>query len=400
MSYPATIITVFISSPGDVQSERQFVLNEMQSWNQRNSREKGCFLNARTWEDVVAPDRDTYSQNVINRQIGDSYDVFLGIMWSRFGTPTQSAQSGTEEEYDRAISRNDSGEFLSVSFFFKTSDVPMDKIDGDQISKIAEFKKKIAEAGCFYKDFREENQLSRGLDILFDHIAKRVDDYPVFDSRKLEIHVPNITPDTEKHIVVHRSEDIALDEPGLFDLNDALELSTTAFVALIGEWADEIQILGNAMGKATDQMNDLSKYGQPDQKLLRENVHNISLKFDDFSNFCESKLDDLDEVMNNFSKSMQSLIDVSNDFNNSDNDIDNALISVNSLIDGSNDAHRSGLEFMGVISNLPRLSKQFNSARSRVVRCQKNFLELIEQNITEFESIRHQIDMLRSEKLN
>ncbi len=348
---------------------------------------------------MYAPDRGTYSQNVINRQIGDSYDVFLGIMWSRFGTPTPSAQSGTEEEYDRAILRNDSGDFLNVSFFFKTSDIPMDKIDGDQISKILRFKEKISNAGCFYREFRDENQFVRGLNILFDHIATHVGDYPVFDSAKSEIRVQNFPPDTGAPNLV-RSESSTFEEPGLFDLNDKLELSTEAFVTLLAEWAGEIQILGNAMSEATDQMNELSKYGQPDQKLLRENVSNVSLKFDDFSNFCDSKIDELDEVMNNFSTSMQSLIEVSSDFNNDDNDIDDALVSVNSLIDGSSGAHRSGSEFMITISNLPRLSKQFNNARSRVVRCQKNFLDLIEQNISEFESIRNQINMLKTSKLS
>ena len=39
------------------------------------------------------------AQDVINRQLGE-YDIFLGIMNTRFGSPTHRADSGTEEEFD------------------------------------------------------------------------------------------------------------------------------------------------------------------------------------------------------------------------------------------------------------------------------------------------------------
>ena len=41
-------------------------------------------------------------QDVVNRQIGE-YDLFVGILWNRMGTPTAVATSGTEEEFQPRV---------------------------------------------------------------------------------------------------------------------------------------------------------------------------------------------------------------------------------------------------------------------------------------------------------
>ncbi len=45
------------------------------------------------------------SQDVINKQIGSDYHIFVGIMWKKFGTETKRAGSGTEEEFSLAYDR-------------------------------------------------------------------------------------------------------------------------------------------------------------------------------------------------------------------------------------------------------------------------------------------------------
>ena len=57
------------------------------------------------WETHTRPGIGQSAQDVINPQIGDDYDIFLGMFGIRFGTPTREWQSGTEEEFRRALSR-------------------------------------------------------------------------------------------------------------------------------------------------------------------------------------------------------------------------------------------------------------------------------------------------------
>lgn len=55
---------------------------------------------------------------MINEQIGD-YDIFVGIMKHKFGSPTLYADSGTEEEFNRAYDnyKND-GTCKNLMLFF------------------------------------------------------------------------------------------------------------------------------------------------------------------------------------------------------------------------------------------------------------------------------------------
>ena len=59
------------------------------------------------WETHAYPNFGIDAQDVINEQIPDDYDLFVGIMWCRYGTPTGRAGSGTVEEFERAKARYD-----------------------------------------------------------------------------------------------------------------------------------------------------------------------------------------------------------------------------------------------------------------------------------------------------
>lgn len=113
------------------------IMSIVQAWNQRNGKSRALFFNCLRWEDSVAPDIGVSGQDVISDQMGFDYDIFLGVMWARFGTPTVNAQSGTEEEFDLAFQRHKSGEQIRVSFLFCTADIPHAKLDGQQFAKAA-----------------------------------------------------------------------------------------------------------------------------------------------------------------------------------------------------------------------------------------------------------------------
>ena len=65
----------------------------------------------------MAPQIGPGPQQVINDQIGE-YDLFVGIMWNRFGTPTDVAASGTEEEFHAALSSWRATKRPWITFYF------------------------------------------------------------------------------------------------------------------------------------------------------------------------------------------------------------------------------------------------------------------------------------------
>lgn len=74
-------------------------------------------LNFKNWRSHTHPDVGSYAQSVITEQIGD-YDIFIGILWTRFGTSTPKTESGTEEELNNAMKKYENGEKINIMLYF------------------------------------------------------------------------------------------------------------------------------------------------------------------------------------------------------------------------------------------------------------------------------------------
>ena len=99
MAKSHTILQVFIASPGDVDPERAALEGVVSEFNLTWGDKHGVRLELVKWETHSRPGFGQDAQDVINRQVGDDYDIFLGIMWGRFGTATARAESGTEQQF-------------------------------------------------------------------------------------------------------------------------------------------------------------------------------------------------------------------------------------------------------------------------------------------------------------
>jgi hypothetical protein len=110
------ILRLLLSSPGDVTDEREAASHAVFRYNQQEVEASGMFIKLIRWEDM-APQIGPGPQQVINDQIG-AYDLFVGIMWNRFGTPTDVAASGTEEEFLAAVDSWRSARRPWITFYF------------------------------------------------------------------------------------------------------------------------------------------------------------------------------------------------------------------------------------------------------------------------------------------
>lgn len=98
MPYVATVIKVMIASPGDVQEERGIAVDVIHEWNSIHATYRGQILQPVRWETDTAPEFGDRPQEIINRQVLRDCDLLVGMFWTRLGTPTGVASSGTLEE--------------------------------------------------------------------------------------------------------------------------------------------------------------------------------------------------------------------------------------------------------------------------------------------------------------
>ena len=153
----------FIASPGDTMEERNACEEVFEDINSGLGKILGIRLSSLRWEKDIYPGVGEYGQQVINKQINDNYDLFIGIMKTRFGTPTPQAESGTEEEFDIAYERWENGEIDNIFFFFGNPIMPINEIDPIQYQKVLGFKKRIGEQGVLYLEYTNNEDFKKQL---------------------------------------------------------------------------------------------------------------------------------------------------------------------------------------------------------------------------------------------
>ncbi len=103
MPYDAKVYQVMIASPNDVDRERQIAAEIVLEWNIANSQRAGVVLLPASWETHAAPRMGDRPQAIINKQVLEASDLLIGVFWTRIGTPTGEAISGTVEEIEDHI---------------------------------------------------------------------------------------------------------------------------------------------------------------------------------------------------------------------------------------------------------------------------------------------------------
>lgn len=98
MAVNAVMYQVAIASPSDVPEERIMIRKVIHDWNSAHSRAKRAILLPLGWETDVAPAMGGSAQGHISKQIIDDADLLIAVFWTRLGTPTDGAESGTVKE--------------------------------------------------------------------------------------------------------------------------------------------------------------------------------------------------------------------------------------------------------------------------------------------------------------
>lgn len=249
---PRTVVTykVFLASPGDVKEERGIVKKVIETYNQIHSCDN-IKLELLCWEDNTHPSFGDYPQNVINSQIGDDYDVFIGILWARFGTPTPEYESGTEEEFYRAYERYKNGG-VELMVYRKDESVPPSRIDVEQLQKVNSFTSEVGKLGGYYFTFTGKEHFQ---EIFLKHLEGVIRDLEKRTNPCKQM-VPLVTSTgTDERVPVTTGRDMW----GLFEYSEFIIFTCSEVKANI----DMISLLTEEIGKDvqlhTHELNNIRR---------------------------------------------------------------------------------------------------------------------------------------------
>lgn len=171
-----SIIRIVVASPNDVMTERKALEEVVSEINQGIARNLGFRLELTKWETDAYPGfHPEGPQGLIDPilNIEDS-NIFIGIFWKRFGTPTMNAGSGTEYEFSKAYESWKSQGTPHIMFYFKEKDYfPKSKEEIEQMSKVIEFKKNFPAEALFW-DYEDESEFEK---LLRKHLTNLLLDY-------------------------------------------------------------------------------------------------------------------------------------------------------------------------------------------------------------------------------
>jgi hypothetical protein len=165
-------VRVFVAHPSDMSAERQALAEVVERLNESTARGLGCLLECKDWSTAVRPAMGTRPEDVILEKLPvQSWDIFVGLLWQRFGTPTGGRDpetglpwaSGTQEEFKLAYRSWRERQTPDIMFYRCLRAVdPRNK--GEELARIDRFFEEFAANGehpGLVQDFVEVRDFER-----------------------------------------------------------------------------------------------------------------------------------------------------------------------------------------------------------------------------------------------
>lgn len=142
------IVTIIIASPSDIKAERESIPRIFDTW---NSAHKDVILKPLMFESGSVPEMGDHPQHILNKQLVEKGDLLIAIFWSKLGTPTPTAKSGTIEEI-REFIRIKGPSRVMVYFCTRPLPVSPGNLKLEEIQTLNDFKEEMR-TECLYKEF-------------------------------------------------------------------------------------------------------------------------------------------------------------------------------------------------------------------------------------------------------
>jgi hypothetical protein len=364
-----TILRVFVASPSDLEDERNALEGVIRELNITWRKNLGISLELVRWETHTYPAIAVDAQEAINQQIDDEYDIFIGLMWTRFGTATGRAGSGTVEEFQRAYARyKDNHNQIRIMFYFKDAPVSPSDLDPEQLAAIKKFQQELGEKGTYYWTYTSRDDFAQ---LVRMQIGRQVQEWGKTWGVGLESkrEVIETKPPVEVEAEEISDQDNVDEEEGFLDL---LESGQEYYESMNGSIARMTAALEDLSSKVNTGTDDLNKARLPDGTMEIKQVKRISNRIADaLNNFAALMEVDVPVFASSLSSGTEAFsraTTLAGDFGPQDKDsINKQRDSVRELRTVIANVKEQMQSFRGSIASTPRATTLYNRARKRAL---------------------------------
>ncbi|MBK8055343.1 MAG: DUF4062 domain-containing protein [Saprospiraceae bacterium] len=377
------LIKIFLASPSDVKAERELIFALKDDLDHLIGKPHSVRFEFVNWERNAYPGIGEDAQDVINHNIKDDYDIFIGIFWQRFGTPTNRAESGTKEEYDRAYKKFKSDPYSShIMLYFKTA--PPDNIydlNFDQFEKVKIFKRDLQTQGALYWEFSKTDELKN---LLFIHLSSLIRDKFIDKTnipKDLGSNLNNDKFDKYELLAKEVDESGQLGVEGILDLVEQTSDSLQRLPNISDNIITIIEFIGSKFNDKTKQINavNLIKDERLRFKKATQIINSLSLDLDKFSDELNELLPEFRYNLNMAIESYTKLLLTASESSIFVNEVEDQMKTVVPNLYSSIDDALVGIAgFLQEFRSLPPMTTKFgNSKRRSEISTNELFKEFI-----------------------
>lgn len=168
MAQIGLILRALVASPSDMKEERVIIPETIHRWNAAHSLRRSVIIHPVLWETHSIPLQGKRPQAIINEHLGAHCDFLIALFWTRFGSDTGKAPSGTVEEMNEFLAAD-----KPVLLYFANKTVNPEDLDLEQFEKLKAFKKQRRSDGIQF-DYNDINQLKEHLVVHLDYVIEKL----------------------------------------------------------------------------------------------------------------------------------------------------------------------------------------------------------------------------------
>lgn len=356
-----TILRVFVASPSDTAEERGVIASAIAEINRNWARHTGVQLEYAGWDNDAVPGIGDYPQDVINESVAGSYDVFVGVLRHRFGTPTPVASSGTEEEFNIAYSRWKADKnSVRVLMYFASLEVRLDEIDPDQFMKLRKFRNELGDQGVLWWSYRNlddfRTQVTSHLTSIMRNPPCQVMNAPEDGCGKV-LDAPEVV--TNQEILV---------EEGFLDLTEQVEERIQKTLVAMSAIQDQSGYLTeNFVNKSNELVKAHAQESASSVAKQKKIINEMAAAMSGYADVTEQQADIIGKNFSEAAEILQRILPMALD-HPSQTSVEQ-LDSMYSVIFETKNVIRlsqvSASELAGVIDSMPKPTTNFNIARRK-----------------------------------
>lgn len=367
-------IKLFISCPGDITNEIDTIKLVVNGINKTSGKQNGFIIDILHWDEDTYTEIGEDGQDVINKQI--KYDILVGLLWLKTGTPTKREKSGTIEEINRALKNNKVEQLI----YFKTS-LPdsLEQIDPKSLQKVKDYKEELMSNGVLIKQFDSIEKFDSLFQINLSNLIADKLLPKIYNDRSQEIKSINNKKDnsdfSEIRNLISEIENSDILDIDVFSIADEVTSYLDTITSSMEVMTGVTETLTNNLIKRTNEINSIQniKDNRLKQSKSKKTINLLSKELKEHNEGINTEIPIFSENLLQLGNSYSQLILTSNSLEPND---DSGLRS--SMLDFRNSLQyvmESTASLLKEIMKWPPLNKNFNESKRETEVTLKNLMK-------------------------